>query len=374
MSYNSKYTGEQVENKLDNMADIATTNALDNRITTVENYTVPDARNNVLWVGTSIPAGSGDNNYPKMVADALGFNLYNNSIGASFVTFYPNNGIVNDASYNWTTKSDITSAMHVGYSLSATKDEVESKFRPILENIQANDSTLTDEDIENYIATWKWASYESRIIPYIDGTIASCDTVIIDHGYNDRDNIVNICTNYADETLDYESTSGTGDPYPDPTRFKGWYFIKNLGNRQVYKCEAYMNSVYNLGMNSEGGMKHEYMGALVYIICQIWKTNPNVKIVIGNYFAQRHPYQDDKSIYITKANEGVAEWLGIQHVDVYKYTHIINKTYTDNAGNTISDFERFCPDKVHPHSDTTGHSNKIIAGIYINQIRGTLYV
>ena len=30
---------------------------LDKRITTVENYTVPDVRANVLWVGTSIPAG-----------------------------------------------------------------------------------------------------------------------------------------------------------------------------------------------------------------------------------------------------------------------------------------------------------------------------
>ena len=74
---------------------------LSDRITTVENYTVPDARNKVLWIGTSIPAGDiqhgnngttqstttnlGSNNYPKMVADALGFTLYNNARGSSFV-------------------------------------------------------------------------------------------------------------------------------------------------------------------------------------------------------------------------------------------------------------------------------------------------
>ena len=78
-------SGAYVDNALDKHND---------RITTLENYTVPDTRANVLWIGTSIPAGDitfnnngttqsttsdlGSNNYPKMVADALGFNLYNN--------------------------------------------------------------------------------------------------------------------------------------------------------------------------------------------------------------------------------------------------------------------------------------------------------
>ena len=34
------------------------------------------------------------------------------------------------------------------------------------------------------------------------------------------------------------------------------------------------------------GMKHEYMGALTHIIMEIKKVNPNIKIIIGNYFAQ----------------------------------------------------------------------------------------
>ena len=38
-----------------------------------------------------------------------------------------------------------------------------------------------------------------------------------------------------------------------------------------------------------------------------------------------------------------------------------------------SDFYRFCPDGVHPHSDSTGHPNKVIAGVYINALRGILY-
>ena len=334
-----------------------------------------DSKANVLWVGTSIPAGNVvdgvPNNYPKMVADALGFKLYNNSIGASFVTYYPNNGTVNDESYWWQKKADIKE--YVGYCLSATKQDVENKFRPILERIKANDSTMTDDDIEHYIGVWKWASYEDRIIPYIDGTIASCDTVIIDHGYNDRDNIVGCAGNYADATLDYSSTTGTGgtgNKYPDPNDFRGWYFINHFGDRYYFQGELYMNSCYQHAVDGTGGMKHEYMGALTHIIMAIKKVNPSINVIIGNYFAQRHPYQDNKSPYITKANEGVAKWMSLQCVNVYQYTGLINKSYTDKNGITEKDFNRFCPDGVHPHTDLTGRSNRIIAGVYINQLRG----
>ena len=362
---------------LDNLT--AYNDKIQNKITDIDTRLsrLETSPKNVLWVGTSIPAGNVvdgvPNNYPQMVADALGFNLYNNSIGASFVTFYPNNGIVNDESNDWQNKSDIKE--HVGYCLSATKQDVENKFRPILERIKANDSTMTDDDIEHYIGVWKWASYEDRIIPYIDGTIASCDTVIIDHGYNDRDNIVSVSGNYADATLDYSSTTGaggTGDKYPDPNRFRGWYFINHFGDRDYFQGELYMNGCYQYAIDGTGGMKHEYMGALMHIIMAIKKVNPNIKIIIGNYFAQRHPYQDDLSPYICRANEGVAKWMSLQCVNVYRYTGIINNTYTDKNGVTQSDFYRFCPDGVHPHTDLTGHSNRVIAGVYINALRGII--
>ena len=330
------------------------------------------SKSNVLWVGTSIPAGNVvdgvPNNYPKMVADALGFNLYNNSIGASFVTFYPNNGYVNDESYNWQKKADIKE--HVGYCLSATKQDVENKFRPILERIKANDSTMTDADIESFIWAAKWASYEDRIIPYIDGTKASCDTVIIDHGYNDRDNIVAVAGNHADATLDYSSKDNNGNPYPDPNVFRGWYFINHFGDRDYFQGESYMGTCYQQAVDGTGGMKHEYMGALTHIIMAIKKVNPSINVIIGNYFAQRNYIQDYLSPYITKANEGVAKWMSLQCVNVYQYTGLINKSYTDKNGITQSDFYRFCPDGVHPHTDLTGHSNRVIASVYINQLRG----
>ena len=40
----------------------------------------------------------------------------------------------------------------------------------------------------------------------------------------------------------------------------------------------------------------------------------------------------------------------------------------------ISNMLRFCPDSVHPSSDTTGESNKKIANVYVNALRDLMYV
>ena len=54
-------------------------------------------------------------------------------------------------------------------------------------------------------------------------------------------------------------------------------------------------------------------------------------------------------------------------VNVYKYTGIRNMNI-----NGVCDYNVFCPDGVHPHSDTTGESNRIIAGAYINELNGII--
>ena len=65
------------------------------RLTKVENLTSLDMRASVLWLGTSIPSGDinidpqQNNTYPRMVADALGFDLYNMAKAGSFVAWYP---------------------------------------------------------------------------------------------------------------------------------------------------------------------------------------------------------------------------------------------------------------------------------------------
>ena len=67
---------------LDNLT--AYNDKIQNKITDIDTRLsrLETSPKNVLWVGTSIPAGNVvdgvPNNYPQMVADALGFKLYNN--------------------------------------------------------------------------------------------------------------------------------------------------------------------------------------------------------------------------------------------------------------------------------------------------------
>ena len=343
-------------------------NTLADRVTTVENHTVPDARNNVLWIGTSIPAGDiqhgnngttqstttnlGSNNYPKMVADALGFNLYNNSRGSSFVCFYPPN---EDGTENWASASDwseYSSEVWKGYSLSASFAQVDEKFGP-------NGLNCPQWLINNF----KSYSYESLIIPYIDGTLASCDTVVIAHGYNDRQIIINEASWHPG---DGETQFATGAG-------RDWLLKLQAPFETTLEAETYFQGKW---WNDESvSSKKHYMSAIIFLVKKIWAVNPKIKIIIGNYFASKSntfgaEFGNDRvSEFVNLANSACASWLRVNCVDVWKHTGIYNRNLP--AGN---DFQLFCPDGVHPHSDSTGHSNKIIAGVYINSIQGTLYI
>ena len=326
----------------------------------------PDARANVLWIGTSIPAGNiqfgnngttqsvtsdlGSNNYPKMVADALGFNLYNNARGASFVCFYPSSedGTANWAGKDWT---EYQNEVHKGYSLAASMAQVEEKFGP-------NGLNIPEWLLNNF----KSYSYESLIIPYIDGTLASCDTVIIDHGYNDRQQILSETSWHIGEGE--EMVIGSG---------RDWLLTLQEPLEKTLTTESFFQGCWWSDENAEDTKKY-YWKAMIFLCKKIWAVNPRIKIIIGNYFAIKSnifggEYGNDRlGEFICLANSALANWLHCQCVDVYKYTGIYNRNLA--AGN---DYQIFCPDNVHPHSDSTGRSNRIIAGVYINALRGILY-
>lgn len=52
------------------------------------------------------------------------------------------------------------------------------------------------------------------------------------------------------------------------------------------------------------------------------------------------------------------EWWKIGRIERSSSTYV-----------TATDMIRFCPDSVHPGSDTTGESNKVIANVYIDALR-----
>ena len=117
----------------------------------------------------------------------------------------------------------------------------------------------------------------------------------------------------------------------------------------------------------------------MFLVAKIMKVNPRARIIVGNYFSQNcGDFIDNRSSWLTKyvleANQQLANWLGYQCVNVYKYTGLRNRIIVKPDGTQVYDMYLFCPaDGVHPSTDTTGESNKVIAGVYINAIRGTLY-
>lgn len=373
--------------------NFATTSSVDAKITPIENlvsenntrmdrlenYVEPSVRSSILWLGTSIPSGDQvnqpDNNYPKMVGDAIGCKVYNNARAGSIVSWYP------AAPTHWTTSAHVDAEFATGYCLSATKAELRTKYYDVLENIRRNEGLSTTWR-DNWLEDFYDKSYENLIIPYIDGTIAACDTVIIDHGFNDRSNIFDVCSQHphAEDNISYwpaDQVGGATVEYPVTGGNTGWFWLNHLADNRYYDGEVYMNTLRALGAAGDGGMRGEYFGAIAYLIEVIRKVNPRIRIIIGNYFSLDHGFDAMSSFvtkYILQANQSIADYYGFRCVNVYKTTGLRNYSFTDNAGVTATDMYRFCPDGVHPHSDTTGLSNKIIAGAYLNELRGTLYI
>lgn len=291
----------------------------------------------ILWIGTSIPKGSGDNNYPRMVAEALGCQIVNNAQGASRASL--------TRSPRWSTAEDFGKYYSEGYSLSATEEEIEEIYGSILlENKET--LGLSEGGAYWWISEFKMRSFENVLIPYINGEKDSCDIVIIDHGFNDSQNII---------------MEGAEHPSADETKPLGlaWYQSIASGN-EVY------SDVNGLG-------KRSYLAAMSFLIEECRRVNPNIKIIIGNHFASRpFSYTWDFPEYggalcgdlTVKANQAVAAMWDLDIVDVYKYTGL------DNAEGDFTKFKAFCPDDyVHPHKDATGGSNQTIAYIYVKELK-----
>ena len=292
----------------------------------------------ILWIGTSIPSAVElfgiDNNYPKMIADATGYNIVNNSRPSSYLCF--------DPVCTWTTSEDVDKYFPAGYCLNSTHEEIEKKYRSVLNNISKNEN-LGQNWVDKWMNDFLGHSYESLIIPYIDGTLDDCSIIIIDQGYNDRHNIVYECLL---NTIPGELPVG-----------KSWLqslIDKPLTYEDTYNLERVS---YIVNMNN--------------VIQKCYETRPDIKIIIGNYFGTRVPvfaeqFPDYGGVtcgdLLCLANEAIAAQWGLESVNVYKYTGIDNPT-------DFTQYYKFCPDGTHPGSDLSGQLNKMIAYVYIKELR-----
>ena len=315
-----------------------------------ENPSIANER--ILWIGTSIPHGaSKDKSYPKMVSDALGCEVINNAIGGSLVTMQKDASWIEGQGWN----------VLLAGALSQKINEATSIY-----------SNRSQDEIDQVVSM----SYESLIIPYINGNSSypQCTTVIIDHGYNDLSAMLfeRNAFNYGNEP------------------FRGYTHLKKM----IDEGETYYDQYYsNIATNWQGILYENgcYLIAMKRIIDEIKAVNPNVRIIIGNYFtiknplfefiysaqnteAAGYPYPDYEHYaeLICYSNEAIASVCDLDIVNVYEHLHIQEGMFCNlaqNYLNNLSDPTKFCPDGVHPTNEA---ARDAIADIWIRALRDIL--
>lgn len=294
----------------------------------------------VLWIGTSIPAGFYNQNdrtttYPHLVCKKLGWTCYNNSLGESGIV--KRSGTPNDG--------------RAGKDLSESTAEKVARYK---DHIGTGSDKVSQQ---TYDAMMNWG-YDKLIIPYIDGTIASCDMIVFDHGFNDRNlSFANVIEHFNE--YDFSLTKA--------------------------------DSEFNRGT---------FVGAFCFLLKKIWSVNPNIKVVINSYLenltsSPMYPNPYDPATEGGKIKDGynictclkmLASKFNLPYLNMCDYngfsmeyipntstylstinaqqgTNYELKNYTGKPNTTgdVTRFQYYCPDGTHPHTDRTGRSINVIA-------------
>lgn len=216
-------------------------------------------------------------------------------------------------------------------SLSATVNELEERYRNDVTN-----NVITESKLE----LWKDRCYERSILPYINGTNdIQVSMVVIDHGVNDAKNIHSL---FADEnSIDWTSRD-----------------------------------------------RNNFVGAFNYIMDEILKVNPFVKIVISGHYTNTYVHAEANEYHfdeVCKMQNMIAEKYGISIMKCWEHSQInneyvkgsssylsnLNAKYgtsfmkqSPNSDGEIKSQQIYCPDTIHPHSDPTGNTNKRLNAVY----------
>ena len=301
--------------------EIISSSELEQRIKSLEDFenaeiTKFDGKT-ILWLGTSIPAGQKtrevtvdgitvNNNYPEMVGKLLGCTVINNAIGTSTIkTGKPSSvsaedpmGIKN-VQYEMATRA-FTQTLAEKQDIVDNWAEKYGPGSPL--NLYNAPATLPQYQIDVILGS----SYETLLVPYLDGTYTMPDYFILDHGYND-----------------------------------GAYY-----NAQT---QSEMSEIPQDKTN-----RHYFVGACNKIIKLILEANPKAKIIIIQHFcSQDRPWVID-------AQEVVADEWEFPSFELQKVSGIsMQEIEVSGTNKTIKSV--YCPDGTHPHSDLTGGSNMYLA-------------
>lgn len=280
----------------------------------------------VLWLGTSIPEGSP---YPQNACKSLGVTCYNKALGSS--------GIIKHDGYLGNGRD--------GRDLAETIAEKESRYRT-----KVTDGTITEETLTK----WKGYGFETLMLPYIDGTIDNCDVVVFDHGYNDRDSIKTELPSLA--TADF-AIDKTDDEFDRST----------------------------------------FVGAFCFLVKKIWEVNPNIRIFICSFYENISTPSVRSGKNICDMQRAIANHFDFPYLDMasingFNYERIPNSSeyintfnakygtsytlrrYAGYEGNNITRQQFYCMDGLHPHTDKTGGSEKVLTTSAIKCLRDLFFV
>ena len=293
--------------------------------------TITTPGENVLWVGTSIPAGNASLNYPDEVDRAMTCSITNVAVGGSLVCPQLNAEWVKEDHFtNYDGFKQVMKLM--GGALSQTKDEISSLYRSKLLSVSKNDNEWTNE----VLAEMQSLSYESLIIPYINGEKGNCTTVILDHGFNDLSNMIYIAGVFR--------TPGE--------HVRGYEYLRKMRDKEKTVAEYeqdILNNPNNVSLNAS------YIHAMAKVIDAIKaeanRLGKDIRIIIGNYFSLYSPY--------------VARQYQTQHEREYTYTveQSSDKESYKLVQHTKNPAYQQFPDYA-TFSNLICYYNEAIAGIY----------
>lgn len=309
---------------------------------------------NIWWCGTSIPAGG----YPLLVGEELGAIVFQESVGGSMCR-----ANVSTGDYNGANISNITS------SLSMTLEEANAFIENYssLRTLDKNSSwplTLNESNEKRILS----GTFETKLLPYLDGTKPMPDLFVIDHGHNDwkyRDINGNIDIELEPTVENIKSGLLAEDTYMTANNYENLKkYFGDLSDFPQDKLEEFAASVN----------RNCYKGSINFIITLILSRNPQARIVFISNYEYNNGYNKSYSNVID-AQKALAEDWCFPIFEIYKYLgysdkiipgtkNYMSETYPDYTFNSdVSVYEVYNVDKVHPGSDTTGKANEIYAGL-----------
>lgn len=312
------------------------------------------AGKNIWWCGTSIPAGG----YPLLVGEKLGANIFQEAVGGSMCR-----ANVSTGDYNGANISNITS------SLSMTIDEANDFIANYdhLRSLSKNSAWPKSLD-SSYQKRILSGSFETKLLPYLNGTKSMPDLFVIDHGHNDwkyrgANGEIDIELEPSVENIRSgllaEDTYMTANNYENLKKYFG-----DLSDIPESKLEEFAASVN----------RNCFKGAVNFIITLILTHNPYARIVFISNYEYENGY--NKAYHnVIDAQKALSEEWCFPIFEIYKYLGYSDKiipgtkdylssVYPEyDFDEDVTVYELYNVDKVHPSSEKSGKANEIYAGL-----------